>query len=157
MIVLRTIATGVWSHAGARATEWLGLIPLMGIGFSFLNDPEVIKETASFQVLLNWYSVETWSIIFAAIWVMRLIALIVNGSFPKFRHSPSIRFFVSCVAGLLWCAVTAVLHDAYMTTGGSPTAIYMYALPAAMELRNAYVSRIDMAITLGAVNVRTRQ
>ena len=32
MIVLRRLASGVWDHAGARFTEWLGLVPLMGVG-----------------------------------------------------------------------------------------------------------------------------
>ena len=156
MIVLRTLATGVWRHAGVRATEWLGLIPLMGIGFSFLNDPEIISQTASFRVLLDWYAPETWALIFTVTWIFRMIALTVNGSFPRFRHSPTIRFIVSCVAGMLWCGVTIGLHDAYMNAGGSPTAIYMYALAAVLELRNAYVSRIDMAVTLGSADVRTR-
>lgn len=157
MIVLRTLANGVWKHAGVRATEWLGLIPLMGIGFSFLNDPEIISNTASFTILLDWYDASTWAVVFTLTWIARVIALTVNGSFPSFRHSPSIRFVVSCVAGMVWCGVTVGLHEAYMNAGGSPTAIYMYALAAALELRNAYVSRVDMAVTLGTVHVRTRQ
>lgn len=149
MIVLRTLATGVVSHAGVRATEWIGLLPLMGIGYSMYSEPDAIQQVASFQILLGWFTIGTWAKIFAIAWVARFIALVVNGSFNSFKYSPAIRFAVSCFAGMIWFAVTMGVFEAWRSTGGSPTAMYVYFGWAVLELRNAYVSRVDMAIVKG--------
>lgn len=149
MIVLRTLANGVIRHAGVRATEWIGLIPLMGIGYSMYSEPRAIEQVASFQIMLGWFTVDIWAKVFAVAWVARLSALIINGGFKSFPYTPMIRFTVSCVAGMIWIAVTMGVYEAWRTTGGSPTAMYAYIGWAILELRNAYVSRVDMAIVKG--------
>ena len=47
MIVLRRLAHGVWDHAGVRFTEWLGAAPLLGVGYVFYAQPDVLITTAN--------------------------------------------------------------------------------------------------------------
>lgn len=145
MIVLRRLAHGVWHHADVRFTEWLGAAPLIGVGFVLYADPGALVATRSFATLAQWASPGTWSNVLLTCGLMRLVALFINGTFRGFQHSPTIRFFAACVAALFWTLFTVGVYSAWRDAGGSPTGIVAYGTLIALELRNAYVSRVDMA------------
>lgn len=149
MIILRTLAHGVWSHAGVRFTEWLGAGPLLGVGYVLYAQPEALYLTPSFVLLAAWASAAAWSNMLMLCGLMRLIALFVNGTFKGFRHSPTIRFAASCAAAMFWTWFTIGIFTAWRDAGGSPTGIVAYGTLIALELRNAYVSRVDMASARG--------
>lgn len=145
MIVLRRLASGVWDHAGARFTEWLGLVPLMGMGVVLYAQPGFLATTASFVVLAAWASAGAWSNMVLSCGLLRLIALAVNGTFRQFPYSPLIRFFASAFAAMFWMLFTVGFYTAWRDGGGAPTPIIAYGTLMLLELRNAYVSRVDMA------------
>lgn len=149
MIILRTLAHGVWSHAGVRFTEWLGAAPLLGIGVVLHLQPGVFATTASFATLAGWFTEAVWTNIILTVAILRLLALLINGSFRRFRHSPTIRFSASCVAALFWMLFTVGVFAAWRDADGSPTGIIAYGTLLCLEFRNAYVSRVDMAVTRG--------
>lgn len=147
MIVLRTIYNGVAAHAGIRFTEWVGAFPLVGLGLILHHQPDVLQQSASFSVLTQWATQETWVLILLTIGLMRVCALIINGSFPRwFRQSPLIRHCVSLISLIFWTLMWNGVYLAWKDAGGLPTAIVMYALPILLEFRNVYVSRYDMVI-----------
>lgn len=152
MIILRTLANGVWSHAGVRFTEWLGAVPLMGIGFVLHMQPGTFTTSPSFAVLARWANAPTWSAIDLSVGIIRLMALLINGSFKSFRHSPTIRFFASCVAAMFWMLFSVGVFLAWRDFGGSPTGIVAYGTLLLLEFRNAYVSRVDMAVAREVAN-----
>lgn len=145
MIILRQLAQGAWHHADERFTEWLGAVPLMGLGFVWWAEPAALDATRSFAVLAAWASAVIWSNVLLACGLNRLVALFVNGRFRSFPHSPLLRFISSCVAALFWTLFTVGVFKAWRDVGGSPTGIVAYGTLIALELRNAYVSRVDMA------------
>lgn len=145
MIVLRRLASGVWDHAGARFTEWLGLVPLMGVGTALYAQPEALTATRSFATLAAWMGPGAWSNLLLLCGLFRLVALAVNGTFRAFPYSPLIRFFASGVAAMFWMLFTVGVYDAWRNAGGGPTPIIAYGTLILLELRNAYVSRVDMA------------
>lgn len=149
MIVLRRLAHGMWDHAGVRFTEWLGAAPLLGVGYTLYAWPEALFATASFAVLAAWASAAVWSNMLMGCGLMRLVALFVNGTFRGFRHSPTIRFAASCFAAMFWLWFTLGIVSAWRDAGGSPTGIVAYGTLLLLELRNAYVSRVDMASARG--------
>ncbi len=149
MIVLRTLAHGVWSHAGVRFTEWLGAVPLIGMGSALYYAPETFSVSPSFVVLARWADAQTWSNIVLVVGVLRLLALFINGSFRSFQHSPTIRFCASCVSALFWMLFAMGFFMAWRDAGGAITGIVPYGTLLLLEFRNAYVSRVDMAITRG--------
>lgn len=145
MIVLRRITHGIWDHAGARFTEWLGLVPLMGVGIALYAQPEALTTTPSFATLASWMAPGAWSNTLLLCGLLRLVALAVNGTFRAFPYSPLIRFAASSVAALFWMLFTVGIYTAWRDGGGSPTGIVAYGTLMLLELRNAYVSRVDMA------------
>ena len=149
MIVLRRLAHGVWSHAGARFTEWLGAAPLFGIGYVLYAQPDALYTTPSFAKLAQWAEAGVWSNVLMLYAFARLLALFVNGTFKGFRHSPLIRFVVSCLAAWFWLLFTVGIYTAWKEGGGSPTGIVAYGTFVLLELRNAYASRVDMASARG--------
>lgn len=153
MIVVR-IAQGAWQHAGVRATEWIGAVPLALMGYVLWDEFDVFSISPSFVMLKQWAPESTWANILLSAAVLRLTALFVNGYFRAFRHSPTIRFSASCIAALSWSAFASAFFIAWHSMGGSPTAWVAYSTLVLFELRNAYVSRVDMAVARGAKNVR---
>ena len=149
MIVLRRLASGVIDHAGARFTEWLGAVPLLGIGYVLYAQPEALYTTPSFAALAAWAVAGVWSNVLMTYALARLISLFVNGTFKGFRHSPMIRFVVSCLAAWFWLLFTVGIYTAWRDLGGAPTDIFAYGTFVLLELRNAYVSRVDMASARG--------
>lgn len=152
MIILRTLAHGVISHASTRFTEWLGAVPLLGIGAVLYFQPGVFHTTPSFASLAHWFSEAVWTNIVLSVAVGRLFALLINGSFKSFQHSPTMRFAASCIAALFWMLFTMGIVTAWRNAGGSPTGIVAYGTLMLLEIRNAYVSRVDMAVTRGMAN-----
>ena len=149
MIVGR-LARGVWQHAGVRFTEWLGAAPLIGIGFVLWDEYDVFGVSPTFAVMEQWASEATWANALLAAGLMRLIALIINGSFPQlFRHSPTMRFIASWIAMMAWAAVALGMFSAWREFGGSPTGWVMYGSWSVLELRNLYCSRVDMVLARG--------
>lgn len=149
MIVLRRLAHGVWDHAGVRFTEWLGAAPLMGVGYVLYAQPEALYSTPSFATLATWAESGAWSNVLMACALARLVALFINGTFKQFPHSPLIRFVASCIAAWFWLLFTVGIYTAWKVSGGSPTGVVAYGTFILLELRNAYVSRVDMASTRG--------
>lgn len=154
MIILRTLAEGVWSHFGVRFTEWLGAVPLLGMGYVLFMQPGTLWLTPSFATLARWATEPIWMNTVLAVGILRLLALIVNGSFKSFRYSPTIRFAASCVAALFWMLFLVGIYTAWRDAGGSPTGLVAYGTFFLQELRNAWVSRVDMAVTRGLAHAR---
>ena len=155
MIVLRRLASGVWDHAGARFTDWLGLVPLMGVGTALYAQPAALTATRSFATLAAWMGPGAWSNLLLLCGLFRLVALAVNGTFRAFPYSPLIRFAASGVAAMFWMLFTVGVYDAWRNVGGSPTGIVAYGTLILLELRNAYASRVDMAATRGGGHAGT--
>lgn len=156
MIVVR-LAQGAWQHAGVRATEWIGAWPLFAMGAVLWHDFDVFGISPSFAVIGQWATEAQWAAELLVVANMRLIALFVNGYFDAFRYSPLIRFVASCAAGLSWSVFASGFFISWLENGGAPTAWVAYSTLVLLELRNAYVSRRDMAVTRRAANVRTER
>lgn len=154
MIVLR-LAQGAIAHAGVRFTEWLGLAPLLGIGLCLYYFPDLFGMVPSFKTLQAWAGEPTWCNAILIVANLRFIALFVNGYFRSFRHSPTIRFAASCFAMFLWSLITMGVYLSFRDYGGSPTGVVAYGTLLILEFRNAYSSRVDMALARGYENGRT--
>lgn len=143
MIVVR-LAKGSWAHAGVRATEWIGAWPLFMMGFVLWHDWDVFSISPSFSTIARWGTEAQWAAVLLFVGVQRLFALFVNGYFRSFRHSPTIRFFASCCAGMAWSIYAWGFFLSWYQQGGAPTAWVAYSTLLFLEFRNAWIARGDM-------------
>lgn len=150
MIVIRTLAHDVIAHAGARFTEWVGMAVLIGLGMAFFFQNGIFEISASFAVMASWAGQDIWANVLLFSGAVRMFALIVNGTFQTFRYSPLLRFLASWVAVMSMGAIALGMYSAWASNGGSPTGWIMYgAAGVGLELRNIYVSRLDMGLVKG--------
>ncbi|AZB65046.1 hypothetical protein EBL87_15335 [Cereibacter sphaeroides] len=149
MIVVRRIWEGTRSHFPIRATEWIMAVPLLGIGYALYLDDELFSRTPSFSTLAEYGDETSWCIVIMACAICRLLALLINGTFHGFTHSPLIRLAASLTAMSFWSLFTIGIATAYLTHQGAPTGIIAYGTFMVMELRNIYLSRQDMVLSKG--------
>ena len=94
MIIVR-IAEGAWQHAGARFSEWVGTVGLIGWGLMLFNEPGIFAKSPSFSVMARWADQAAWANILLAAGAFRFLALVLNGTLSSFRkHTPTIRFII---------------------------------------------------------------
>lgn len=101
MIVLR-LAAGVCKHFPLRVSEWLMAIPSFGIGLVLLADPSMFDGRLGYATMARWAEETTWGLVLLATTALRLLALVVNGSFNSFRLAPHLRAGASLVGAVVW-------------------------------------------------------
>lgn len=146
LIVVRRIWEGTRDHFQVRATEWIMVVPLLGIGWLMYLDDDLFQSSQSFSVIGRYGDETTWCIVIMLCAINRLLALLINGTFDGFQYSPAIRLFASLVAMTFWFMFAMGIFVAYMYNGGAPTGIVAYGTFVVIELRNIYLSRRDMVI-----------
>lgn len=80
MVILRVVR-GVTDHFPGRVSDWFLASILTNVGF----------DSHGF-----------WSVLCLSIGLTRLIALTINGTFPKLRWSPHVRFVMAILSGCVW-------------------------------------------------------
>lgn len=158
MIVVR-IAEGAWHHAGVRFSEWVGGVSLGLMGYMFLIQPDIFVISPSFKVMAQWASQEAWANVLLAASLIRIIALVINGSIPFFRpYSPTFRFTASWVAFMTWSAMALGFFYAWQDGTGSPSGVVAYGVfIASHELRNIVMTRRDMIAVKRNANALARK
>lgn len=147
MIVVRRIWDGTLSHFPIRATEWIMAIPLVGIGWALYLDDQLFSRTPSFAKLAEYGDETAWCIVIMACAICRLLALLINGTFHGFTHSPTIRLGASLIAMTFWSLFTIGVAVAFFTQQGAVTGVIAYGTFMVIELRNIYLSRRDMVLS----------
>ncbi|MGQ4273380.1 hypothetical protein [Terrihabitans sp. B22-R8] len=136
------------SHFRARATEWIAAAGLTAWGVSLLRNEFAFASSPNFDNLAAMASEWQWGLICAAVGAVRLIALLVNGTYDGFQYSPHLRAATAFIACFVWCSI-------WIGFLPSPTATVAYFMILAFEINN--VSRA--AADIGAAKVehgRTR-
>ena len=128
MIVLRRLGEGIASHFHVRAGEWI-MVPasiVMGLGLTYQED--MFGLSPSFSALSSLMPQSAWAslILFAA--VLRLLALIVNGTFSGFRWAPHMRAGAAMVNLIFWMQFGIGFLSSFLYGGGAITGAITYLL-----------------------------
>lgn len=137
MILLRTVE-GVRAHFPQRWTEWLMVIPALGIGIALHIQPYLFSTAPHYAAIQSWAHEETWELIILISALFRLAALVINGSIPWFRFTPHLRLAGAFVGGAIWSQFSLGSLLTYFEIGSSLGPVVSYGTLALIEFVNVF-------------------
>lgn len=143
MIIARRIADGIYAHFPIRFTEWIMIWPALGMGMALFFQTDMFTTSPSYETVGRWADEGTWSTAVLICAIVRLLALIVNGTFRSFRYSPHLRLLASVVGMLFWSQFTVGFLSAALFGAGAWSGVVAYSTMLIMEFANFYRSQVD--------------
>lgn len=144
MALLR-ITRGIANHFHIRLTEWAMLWPCFLMGAVLIFQDDMFSLSPSFSTLAQWYSEDAWAMIVLACAAIRMVALIVNGTFDGFKYSPHMRATASLVSLFFWSQFCLGFLVAWVTGVGALSAVAAYSTFILLEVINFARSTRDIA------------
>jgi hypothetical protein len=124
------------SYCRNRMFEWVMTIAMIGIALEIAIWPSSL-QSGSFRLLLIVISPTGLALFFGAFGLLRIAALIANGSWPE--HGPRIRAMGAGAAAFMWIQMCVALILITPQLNGVPSAgIPVYFGLAVGELISAY-------------------
>lgn len=144
MIIVRDIALGIQGHFHARMTEWIMSIPTAMTAFGFYIQPDMFSISPSYNVIGYWATEQTWMLIITFCYFARMAALVINGTFQQFRHSPHIRVTASVICLQFWGWITYGFLIAFLLGEGAFFAVPVCFTLSMIEGLNVYRGMSDV-------------
>lgn len=139
------LARGITGHFRLRAPEWFAAVLLLQFGYILYAAPDVFPTAPNLAVMAAWAREETWGLCCLTLAGIRLAALTVNGTFPRFRFSPHVRAVSALLACFLWFQVTWAMY----LSGVGGTGFGTYRLVLFLELYNVFCACRDTGVVEG--------
>ncbi|MCF6126083.1 hypothetical protein EN904_10600 [Mesorhizobium sp. M7A.F.Ca.CA.001.07.2.1] len=143
MIVLR-IAGGIREHFGMRVTEWIMTGALFGWSGCLAMDPLTFDRSPSMAIIATYGNEAFWANVCLMTALLRLGALIVNGTFKGFRYSPHFRAGASIASCVFWGQIALGVLVAVLTADGSGTGVIVYLTFMTIEMWNLFRAWADV-------------
>lgn len=143
MIAVR-VASGVKNHFHIRATEWGMLFPSVWMGVALIYQHNMFSTSPSFRILAGWAPEQIWALFVLVCALVRVIALVVNGTFQGFGISPHLRLMASIVGICFWSQYTLGFIVAATTGNGAWSAPIVYMTLCLFEILNITRSSADV-------------
>ncbi len=144
MIVIRRISTGIFNHLPVRVSEWIMAYASISMGVALLKQPDMFTTSVSFEMLESWADEGTWAALVLLCGVLRLAALVVNGTFEGFRFSPHLRAGASVAGAMFWSQYCLGFLMAAAFSGGAWSGPSVYSTLLLLELANIYRAWVDI-------------
>lgn len=128
MLILRMI-DGIQSHFKARMTEWIMAFPTGATAFGFMVQPDMFSQSRGYSFIAAWASEQVWMWLILICFCLRMVALVVNGTFEGFRLSPHMRVAASVICFNFWAWFSGGFLSAYLFRDGA-----FFSIPACMTL-----------------------
>ncbi|OWJ69298.1 hypothetical protein CDV50_18765 [Haematobacter massiliensis] len=136
MIVVRRLREGIVAHFPIRFSEWLMLFPAVAMGIALRFQQDMFSLTPSFAAVARWGDETFWAVLLLGCGAMRLLALVVNGTFAGFRWSPHLRALASVAGALTWAQFAVGILSAAVFEGGTWSGVVMYSTMLLAEIVN---------------------
>lgn len=126
------IVTGIQTHFPDRALEWLCAANIVYWGARLTAPTDAWTNAAAWEFMLSWgLSENQWGWVFVLIGAVRLLALVINGTFAGTWYaaaSPWVRATTAGAGAVVWFMVFLSVN-AVQTSGGA-----IYQLPLVLDL-----------------------
>jgi hypothetical protein len=146
-LVLRVVR-GAAHRFPLRVSDWFAAWVLFSFGVVLFNWPGAFHSYVFYVLLEKIMGPVAWGAMCMMIGVGRLAALTINGTFPLFRWSPHLRFFMALGSCFIWTQITLGL----LTAGVPTTAWAVYPQLLVFDLYNVFLA----ASEAGMVERQTR-
>lgn len=111
----------VASHFILRSPEWWLASALFGFGFQLAMPTDIFSTSSAYEVLASIAGQKTWAALLLAISSLRILALILNGTFRLSRQwTPLVRSATAFVSAGAWFAVASGLYFGKPHAAGVP-------------------------------------
>lgn len=105
----KILIENIAAHFQMRVSSWFMSTMMFGIGIVLTLNPTALTETPNapvyFAHMLEWGDQSAWRAVFLVIGTSRLMALIINGSFPGIWWTPHLRMAMSGASSVVWLQV----------------------------------------------------
>lgn len=115
------IVTGIHKHLPERVAEWALAIVLVRFGWTLLQPGDTFALSPTFTDMANMASENVWGWGCFLIGVVRLLALIVNGTFWDTiysRYSPHVRGITAVISIFAWTNICYGMWASGVNTTG---------------------------------------
>lgn len=143
MLILR-LTHGITDHFPVRKTEWVMAYLAVFMTLCLVNQPDMFSKSPSFVKLAQIAGEGVWAAFLFCCVVLRLGALIINGTFQNFTHSPALRFTASLAGVFFWSQYCLGFTSAAIYSGGAWSPVAAYSTAVLLELLNMRQSLEDM-------------
>lgn len=140
--VIVRLVHGVTDHFIYRANDWIMTSMLLWVGMAIWMYPEVF-HLPSFALLAQYGSAHTWAVFAILMGLVRLSALIVNGTFPEFIWSPHFRTLGAGLTCFFWFQLMLTLFTGIAT---APMLLAVVPHLFLFDLFNAYMAAGEAGI-----------
>lgn len=149
MIVLR-LAQGVQKHFAARRSEWALAFGLTGWGYVVAKPSILFTTVPAYSYMAQMASEATWGRGALIIGMLRILALIINGTFPGTiygEYSPAVRGVFSFASCFVWASITIGL---FASTADAPGSFIYLFVCFCLDFTNGYSAMQDFGRVRGA-------
>lgn len=145
MILLRTIA-GIVDHWPMRRHEWTMGFGAIAMSAALSLQQDMFDLARHYATLQTWTTEETCADIFFLCGAARIVALVVNGTFDGFSHSPHLRVASAIIGTFLWGLFSYSFLETYWSTSAATSLgpFVAYGVAAAVELTNVRSAAADL-------------
>lgn len=154
-VTVRTVWANMVSDFPGRRPSWAMMALNAAIGLVLTVNPGALTTNPGagvfFAHLLALAPTELWRAVFIISSTARLFSLVINGTFPMFRHSAVIRAAMSGISALIWAQIAVSIIATGLLSIGS----VVFCFIALCELENVRAAVADARTMLA--DGRTRR
>lgn len=129
MFIIRVVV-GIRNHLPERALEWVLAINIFWWGWRLADPATQWQNAVAWEYMRSFWGEEAWGWVCMTIGGLRILALVINGTFADTiysRASPYVRATTAGLGAVVW--FIAVLSVSAGNTSGS-----IYQLPLVLDL-----------------------
>lgn len=147
---------GMTDHFRLRAPYWIMSGIMFGLGVSLTMNPNIFtKDVKAYQYVFanRVFDQHTWAILCIVVASIRILALVVNGTFEAFPWSNHIRSILAFLACFLWFQIGLGVWTEGVLDGWN-TAMPIYAGLLLFDVLNTYSAALEIEPGKWAQKVR---